>query len=123
LYSETPALHAYDHDYQRFEWVSYSDHESSVISYLRKGDTPEETLFVVCHFTPVERGHYRIGVPLNVFWEEILNTNAAHYGGTGSGDNAGLDAEPTPFDGHPFSIGRRLPARSVTVVGYKGAIT
>jgi 1,4-alpha-glucan branching enzyme len=46
-----------------FEWISYSDHQNAVMSYIRKGEKEKENLVVVCNFTPVVREDYRVGLP------------------------------------------------------------
>jgi len=53
---------------------------------------------VVCNFTPVPRADYPIGVPADGFWQEILNSDAATYGGSGLGNLGGLIARPSSPD-------------------------
>ena len=63
LYKTEPALFEKQFSQEGFQWVEYNDAENAVISYLRKGNNPEDTLLVVCNFTPVPRNNYRVGVP------------------------------------------------------------
>jgi 1,4-alpha-glucan branching enzyme len=53
---------------------------------------------------------YRVGVPLGGRWEEKLNSDSEHYGGSGQGNLGGVDAEEIPADGHPYSVSLTLPA-------------
>jgi 1,4-alpha-glucan branching enzyme len=85
LYRTERALHERDTDPTGFEWIDCNDAEASVISLLRKGTSPDDLLFVVCNFTPVARTNYRIGVPRGGFWQEVLNSDATLYGGSGAG--------------------------------------
>jgi 1,4-alpha-glucan branching enzyme len=66
-----------------FEWIDTNDANNSVISFVRKGKNPEDTLVIVCNFTPVVRGNYRIGVPKRGAWREILNSDWKDFWGSG----------------------------------------
>ena len=47
---------------------------------------------VVSNFTPVPREGYGLPLPAAGRWREILNTDAAVYGGSGLGNMGGVDA-------------------------------
>ncbi len=106
-YTDEPALHVRDCDPAGFEWVDCHDAPGSILSLLRKGG--DDQILVVFNMTPVPRYNYRIGVPAGGFWREILNSDAADYGGSGMGNLGGLIAEPTPFHGRPHSLSLTLP--------------
>ena len=120
LYRGEPSLARGDHGPDAFQWVNCNDAESSVLSFLRLGDSPEETFLVICNFTPVQREVYRVGVPNVGFWKERINTNAADYGGSGSGNQGGLSTEDQPWDGRPASLNLLLPPLSVSIFRYEG---
>jgi 1,4-alpha-glucan branching enzyme len=61
------------------------------------------------NFTPVPRHDYRIGLPADGVWREILNSDAEHYGGSGMGNFGGVTAAPVPFHDRPFSAAFTLP--------------
>ncbi len=86
-----------------------NDTGASVISLLRKGKKPEDTILVVCNFTPVPRDGYRIGVPFGGFWREILNSDALEYGGSGMGNLGGKEADAVSTHGRPYSLSLSLP--------------
>jgi 1,4-alpha-glucan branching enzyme len=109
LYRAEPALYEYDMDPAGFEWVDCNDAESSVISLLRKGASTSDLLLVVCNFTPVPRSNYRLGVPHGGYWQEVLNSDAALYGGSGWGNLGGVDAMPVPLHGRSHSLTVTLP--------------
>jgi len=113
LLSSEPALYERDFENTGFEWVDFSDWESSIISFLRKSEN--ETVLVVCNFTPIPRYNYRIGVPSGGFWKEILNSDAKEYGGSGHGNFGGLEATPVPIHGRFHSLVMTLPPLSVMV--------
>ncbi|WP_103866180.1 1,4-alpha-glucan branching protein GlgB [Aquimarina sp. I32.4] len=83
LYKETPALYERQFEDAGFEWISYDDHENSVIAYIREGKQINDYLVIVCNFTPVPRNSYRIGLPDTGKLIELFNSDAVIYGGSG----------------------------------------
>ena len=63
----------------------------------------------VCNFTPATWKDYRIGVAEGGYWKEILNSDAAVYGGSNQGNGGGMEADPKPFHGKPFSLSLTIP--------------
>jgi 1,4-alpha-glucan branching enzyme len=112
LYRSEPALHERDLHPSGFEWVDCNDADSSVISLLRKGQSPEEVVLIVCNFTPVPRLNYRVGAPSGGYWRELLNSDAVEYGGSGWGNLGGVEAAPIPLHGRSHSLTLTLPALS-----------
>lgn len=88
LYRETPALHALDCDTAGFEWLVADDAAHSTFAWLRKGRNPTDRCVVVVNFTPEVLRDYKVRVPFAGTWREVLNTDAATYGG-GNVGNAG----------------------------------
>jgi 1,4-alpha-glucan branching enzyme len=115
LYRSEPALYEVDFENAGFEWVDFSDQESSVISFLRRGRLPGDTVLVVCNFTPVPRMNYRVGVPEGGFWRELLNSDANDYGGYGFGNFGGRDALAEPYHHRSHSLLLALPPISIVV--------
>ncbi|HEY7615683.1 MAG TPA: 1,4-alpha-glucan branching protein GlgB, partial [Terriglobales bacterium] len=109
VYREQPALHELDNDPAGFEWVDCNDTAASVISLLRKGRFPHEVILVVCNFTPVPREPYAVGVPSGGYWRELLNSDAVDYAGSGIGNAGGVQAQPVPAHGRPYSLTLKLP--------------
>jgi 1,4-alpha-glucan branching enzyme len=115
LYRGHPLLHESDSDPAGFEWVDCKDFQRSIISFLRRGRNPNDQLLFVCNFTPIVRQNYRVGVPLDCYWKEILNSDAPLYGGSGQGNFGGLPAAPLPIHGRPFSLNMTLPPLGIVV--------
>ena len=113
LYQTDPALHDRDFDPDGFEWIDCNDWEQSVIAFLRKTRTTNEVILVVCNFTPVPKYHYRVGVPRGGFWRELLNSDAAVYGGSGLGNSGGVEAAPVPAHQRSHSLALTLPPLGV----------
>jgi len=109
FYRSEPAMHVFDNDPAGFEWVDANDNATSTVSLLRKSETPQDTILVVCNFTPVPRLGYRVGVPHGGYWREMLNSDAREYAGSGMGNLGGVNAEEIPQHGRPFSLKLTLP--------------
>jgi len=109
VYRGERALHELDCDPAGFQWVEPNDADSSVLAFLRSGRSPGDWVLVVGNFTPVVRGGYRVGVPRPGFWRELLNSDAQEYGGSGEGNLGGVEAQPIPAHGFPYSLPLTLP--------------
>jgi 1,4-alpha-glucan branching enzyme len=119
FYKSTPALFEKGFSSEGFEWISYDDHENCVISYIRKGYTPEDNVVVVCNLTPALRENYCIGVPKKGKLVEIFNTDSKEFGGSGVSNTKELTAKKQIWNGKDYSVTITLPPLSVTVFQYK----
>lgn len=113
LYREEAALHQVDFDSSGFQWIDFGDAEQSMVAFVRRAK--DASRFVVCvyNFTPVPRHGYRIGVPVAGSYRELLNSDAAVYGGSNIGNLGEVQAEATPSHGLPFSLSLTLPPLGV----------
>ncbi|HET8657008.1 MAG TPA: 1,4-alpha-glucan branching protein GlgB [Longimicrobiaceae bacterium] len=116
VYRREPAFWQRDATYEGFEWIDFNDAENSVLSFLRHGDDPADDLLVVCNFTPVPRHGYRIGVPKEGFYREILNSDAGFYGGSNVGNEGGVRSRPAQAHGRPYSLELTLPPLGLLVM-------
>jgi len=112
VYKEESALWEIDHDPSGFKWIDFHDCENSVVSFIRRGKNPHNHLVCVFNFTPVPRYGYRVGVPSNGFYQEILNSDSSYFGGSDLGNSGGVRAQPVPFSSYPYSILLTLPPTS-----------
>jgi 1,4-alpha-glucan branching enzyme len=108
-YRGEPALYQVDHDPGGFEWIDCSDFENSILAILRRARDPGDHLIIVVNFTPVVRLDYRIGVPEAGLYRELLNSDAAIYGGSNMGNAGMVQASPEPAHGRPASLRLTLP--------------
>jgi 1,4-alpha-glucan branching enzyme len=113
LYKNEPALHQRDCKNGGFEWVDCQDYTHSVLSFIRRGENENEQVLVVFNCTPEPHSEYRIGVPLDGFWKELLNSDATEYGGSGLGNLGGVWADYLPQHNRPFSVLLTLPPLGV----------
>jgi 1,4-alpha-glucan branching enzyme len=108
LYRDLPALHARDCEGEGFAWLVVDDSAQSVFAWARfAGDAPP----VVCvvNFTPVVRRGYRVGLPRAGAWRELVNTDAALYGGSDVGNAGMVVAEGIAAHGQSASAELVLP--------------
>lgn len=108
LYRRVPALHELDFESRGFSWVDCHDADNSVISYLRHA-SDDSFVLVVLNFTPVPRTHYRIGVPVEGVYRELLNSDSGSYGGSNLGNMGRIKTSGMPAMGRPDSIVISLP--------------
>jgi len=64
---------------------------------------------MVFNFTPVPRAQYRIGVPEAGWYAELVNSDAAIYGGSNLGNGGGIASEPVPAHGFEHSVRLMVP--------------
>jgi 1,4-alpha-glucan branching enzyme len=114
-YASHPALYAVDFRGEGFEWLDRTNHSVSVLSFLRWDGERRQPLLAVCNFTPVPRHNYRCGVPLPGRWQEVLNSDAKHYGGSGQGNLGARDASPFPSHGQFHSLNLTLPPLAIVL--------
>lgn len=111
LYRDTPALHVNDTRAEGFEWIESNDAGASVYAWARKGRAGDPMVVAVVNLTPVERS-YRLGLPEAGHWDEILNSDAALYGGGNRGNLGGVTAEAVAWHGRAQSALVTLPPLS-----------
>ena len=111
VYRAEPSLHEIDFDAAGFEWIDDHDADASVLAFLRRARAGPPIL-VVCNFTPVPRPNYVVGVPIGGRWREMLNSDAAIYGGSGMGNLGGVQAAPAAAHGRFHSLTLTLPPLS-----------
>ena len=107
VYAETPALWERDSDPAGFTWINADDADTNVFSFARFGQ--ESMLVCVANFSPVPRSGYRIGMPWAGEWEEVLNTDAASYTGSGIGNLGSVQAHLGDWGGFPAHADLTVP--------------
>jgi 1,4-alpha-glucan branching enzyme len=109
VYRDTPALHARDCEPEGFRWIVADDRAQSVLVWLRTGGADDPPVAIASNFTPVPRSNYRVGLPHAGRWREIMNTDAALYAGSGTGNLGEVVATEIPLHGFPASAELFLP--------------
>jgi len=110
LLRDAPALHERDAEPGGFAWIDHHDATRSVFSFVRRGRHDDALMLVVSNFTPTVHAGFRVGVPRAGRWNERLNTDSAHYGGSDVGTPlAAASSDAQPAHGQPQSIVIDLP--------------
>lgn len=117
LYRSEGALHLKDCDSSGFEWINFDDADNSMISWVRKGDNPDDLMVFVANFTPVPRSGYRLGVPREGYYREILNSDSEMYFGSNVGNFGGRWSEKHGWHYRDQSIVIDIPP--LALVGFK----
>jgi len=116
LYRQEPALHVKDCDASGFRWVVLHDADQSVYAWLRFGHWGQRPVLVICNFTPVPRHGYTLGVSQGGRWVELLNTDAARYGGSNVGNGGGVEACDEPMHDQPACLSLTLPPLATLIL-------
>ncbi|GAB0113526.1 1,4-alpha-glucan branching protein GlgB [Acidisoma sp. C75] len=116
LYRRLPALHAKDCEGEGFRWVVLDDRDQSVFAYLRQGREGDPPVLIVCNFTPVPREGYRLGVPRAGGWREVLNSDAAQYGGSNLGNGGWVEATAQAGEAWPALLTLTLPPLATLIL-------
>ncbi len=114
VYKDTPALYEVDFDGAGFEWIDYSDRDSSVLSWIRR-DRHGGYVVCVVNLTPIVRHDYRIGVPSGGDFKMLINSDDEHYGGSGVGPGS-LSADDSSSHGRSHSLGLTLPPLATLIL-------
>ena len=112
LYRDRPALWSSDHEAHGFSWIDGGDADHNVATFLRHG-TDGSVLACLANFSPVPRTEHRVGLPRTGPWREVLNTDSAHYGGSGLGNLGQVVADGPAMQGQPSSAQVVLPPLAV----------
>ena len=108
VYRDNPSLWLRDNDPGGFEWLDAGDAEHNAVSFLR-WDADGNPIAVLMNFSGNPVGPYRVGLPFAGTWDEILNTDAAEYGGSGVGNFGAVEATDIAWGGRPASAELTLP--------------
>ncbi len=113
IYRKERALYQYDEKREGFEWIDDGDYQHNCISFMRKSDDPDETVYVFCNLADETREAYRVGVPYEGEYVEIFNSQSSYYEGWNIGNTGPLKAGKEPMHGRDYSISLTLPPLGV----------
>ena len=113
IYRDERALHQYDEKREGFEWIDDGDYQHNCISFMRKSDKLDETIYVLCNFSDETQHEYLVGVPYPGTYEEIFNSQSSYYEGWNIGNDGPIEARKVPRHGREYSITLTLPPLGV----------
>jgi 1,4-alpha-glucan branching enzyme len=97
FYRDEPALWEADFSPEGFSWIESNDAFHNVVAFERIAKDGESRLVCVANLSPVPRESYRLGLPQEGRWREVLNTDSVLYGGSGIGNLGAVEAEAKPW--------------------------
>ena len=113
IYKDEPALWERDFTPDGFRWIDASDVDNNILSFLRLNADGSRAVACIANLAPVPRHGYRIGLPSSGAWREVVNTDAAEFGGSGVGNGGEVWAGDDPWHGLPASAEVTLPPLAV----------
>jgi 1,4-alpha-glucan branching enzyme len=116
LYRSEPALWRGDPQPDGFAWTDATDAENSVYVYRRRDPETDRFVVAVFNLTPVVRRGYRIGLPQGGHYDELLNSDSEHYGGSNVGNLGGVEAQREPMHGLGWSAELTLPPLAALIL-------
>ena len=109
VYREEPALWEVDFSHEGFVWIEPNDAMGNIVAFMRVSADKSRKVVCIANLAPVPRENYRVGLPEGGAWQELLNTDSTHYGGTGVGNLGEVKAEERGWHDQPFSAEVTLP--------------
>ncbi|MCM1157122.1 MAG: 1,4-alpha-glucan branching protein GlgB [Bacteroidales bacterium] len=115
LYKKEPALFAMDNNAEGFQWINANAANESIVSFLRRTARKEDTLLIICNFTPVSYDKYKVGVPFAGTFKEIFCSDMEKFGGDGSKNPGVRVSRKSACDGRSNSITIGLAPLSMSI--------
>lgn len=116
LYLNEPALWQLELKDESVEIIDADNRDQSVLSFIRHSKVKRDFVIVVLNFTPVERKDFRIGVPHEGTYKEILNSASSEFGGSWTGKPQLMKTKEEKFKNYDFQISMDLPGFSVMII-------
>jgi 1,4-alpha-glucan branching enzyme len=129
IYRQAPALWKLDSSPDGFSWIDANDAQGNTLSFLRMsepqapaadgeadvgaGQDQPGVIACIANFSALPHLEYKVGLPRAGRWQEVLNTDAVIYGGSGVGNLGRIEAVPEPWHGKPASATITLPPLGV----------
>ena len=110
-----PALYQLDHDPEGFTWINNISANENMLVFTRQSKKPEETLLVVCNFSPLVYEKHKIGVPFEGRYKEIFNSDSEMFGGTDVLNRRAKRSKKSECDGREDSIEITVPPMGIAV--------
>ncbi len=115
IYQNFPALYETEETEETLEWINNTSANDTLAVFLRKGKNPEDTLLILCNFTPVCRENYKVGVPFAGEYKEIFQSEEERFGGSGIGNKHTKVARKDSCDEREYSLRLKLAPLSVSI--------
>ena len=118
FYKTHPALFELDFHPDGFEWINCVDAEENILVFLRKGTRKEDTLLIICNFSPLVYEDHPVGVPYPGKYKEIFNSDKEEFGGAGNVNPRVKASRTAECDEKADSIRIKIPPMGIAVFSY-----
>ncbi len=119
IYLQEKALWQRDHRPDGFEWIDVDNTRQSIISFIRRGENPEDILFILLNFTPQSYRGYRVGIPDSGRWDCIFNSDDLRFGGSGFPVDTKYETQNVPWQYRSFSLSVNVPPLGALILKQK----
>jgi len=116
LSTEEGALYELDHNPDGFKWIDAENRDYSIFSYARFAKDKKTHVVVVLNMTPSVHHDFRVGVPNTGYYNELINSDYAMYGGSDIYNGLPLETENIPMHGFKQSLRMEVSPLSVTIL-------
>jgi len=116
LYRRAPALHVHDFSGEGFAWLPCEGDDGTVLAWLRRGEAGDALVVAIVNMTPEPRADLRVALPQAGTWHEVLNSDAAVYGGSGVGNLGRVQAGPDAVAGWPAGARLTVPPLATVIL-------
>jgi 1,4-alpha-glucan branching enzyme len=108
VYADSSALWRTDDDPGAFAWIDANDAGRNTVSFVRRAPDGHDVV-CVANFAAVPHHDYRLGLPEAGAWEEVVNTDAESYTGSGVGNLGTVTAVEGEWSGQPAHVDLVVP--------------
>lgn len=116
IYKRSKPFYELDHTFEGFEWIDANNTDQSIFSFIRKGSGIDDFLIIVCNFGEYPYENYKVGVPKDGVYREILNSDAEIFGGANHLNKKLLKSISKPYHGKPCQLEMTIPPFGITVL-------
>ena len=111
IYTENLCMWELDHEPDGFQWIDGGNADQNILSFIRF-DSQGNPIAIIINFAGETHENFRVGLPKPGIWQEVLNSDAEVYGGSGLGNFGSVQSEEISANGRPYSANITLPALS-----------
>lgn len=111
-------MYQLDHNPDGFTWINAISGNENMLVFTRNTKKREETLLVVCNFSPLVYENRKIGVPYAGKYKEIFNSDREEFGGSGAVNPRLKQSKKEECDDRPNSITIKVPPMGISIFSY-----
>ncbi|MFR8172369.1 MAG: 1,4-alpha-glucan branching protein GlgB [Marvinbryantia sp.] len=121
FYRSHPALYEMDYEPEGFTWINAINANENLLVFTRNTAKKDETLLIVCNFSPLVYADHKVGVPYPGKYKEIFNSDRAEFGGEGNVNPRVKQSKKEEADGQENSITVKIPPMGISIFSYAKA--